>query len=122
MIGNRIYGCDDCQLCCPWNRFAQLGDREFAPRHGLDSASLIELFAWTETEFDQRLAGNPIRRIGHERWLRNIAVALGNGNATVEAKNALKTGIAHPSALVREHAEWALQRLPEAAPGKASPS
>ncbi len=111
LIGNRIYGCDDCQLCCPWNRFAQLGDREFTPRHGLDSATLIELLAWSEAEFDQRLAGNPIRRIGHERWLRNIAVALGNGNATVEAKNALKSKIGHPSPLVREHIAWALQRL-----------
>lgn len=111
LIGNRIYGCDDCQLCCPWNRFAQLGDREFTPRHGLDSATLIELLAWSEAEFDQRLAGNPIRRIGHERWLRNIAVALGNGNATVEAKNALKSKIGHPLPLVREHVAWALQRL-----------
>ncbi len=111
LIGNRIYGCDDCQLCCPWNRFAQLGDREFAPRHGLDSATLVDLFAWSEAEFDQRLAGNPIRRIGHERWLRNIAVALGNGNATVEAKNALKSKFDHPSPLVREHVAWALQRL-----------
>jgi epoxyqueuosine reductase len=110
LIGNRIYGCDDCQLCCPWNRFAQLGDREFAPRHGLDTASLIDLFAWTEAEFDQRLAGNPIRRIGHERWLRNIAVALGNGNATVEAENALKSKAGHSSPLVREHVAWALAR------------
>jgi epoxyqueuosine reductase len=111
LLGNRIYGCDDCQLCCPWNRFAQLGDGEFAPRHGLDSASLITLFAWTEEEFTQRLAGNPIRRIGHERWLRNIAVALGNGPATSEAQAALQTRADHPSALVREHVAWALERL-----------
>jgi len=111
LLGNRIYGCDDCQLCCPWNRFAQLGDGEFAPRHGLDSASLIALFAWTEEEFTQRLAGNPIRRIGHERWLRNIAVALGNGPATSEAQAALQTRADHPSALVREHVAWALERL-----------
>jgi epoxyqueuosine reductase len=111
LIGNRIYGCDDCQLCCPWNRFAQIGDPEFAPRHGLDSASLIELFAWTEQEFNERLAGNPIRRIGHARWLRNIAVALGNGNATVDAFEALKKLADSDDALVKEHIEWALQRL-----------
>ncbi|KAB2921187.1 MAG: tRNA epoxyqueuosine(34) reductase QueG [Dechloromonas sp.] len=111
LIGNRIYGCDDCQLCCPWNRFAQLGDREFAPRHGLDTASLIELFSWTEEQFEQRLAGNPIRRIGHERWLRNIAVALGNGPANAESQSALQRHCEHPSPLVREHARWALRKL-----------
>ena len=111
LIGNRIYGCDDCQTCCPWNRFAQLGDPEFSPRHGLDTATLIELFNWTEAEFNERLAGNPIRRIGHERWLRNIAVALGNGPSTVNRKKALKMKLDHPSALVREHVEWALTRL-----------
>jgi epoxyqueuosine reductase len=111
LIGNRIYGCDDCQTCCPWNRFARLGDPEFAPRHGLDSATLVELFAWSEEEFSARLAGNPIRRIGHERWLRNIAVALGNGPSTVDAKNALNSRAGHPSALVREHVAWALSRF-----------
>lgn len=111
LIGNRIYGCDDCQLCCPWNHFAQLGDREFAPRHGLDSATLSELFGWTETQFNDRLAGNPIRRIGHERWLRNIAVALGNAPRNSEALFALQQRREHPSAMVREHIAWALNNL-----------
>lgn len=111
LLGNRIYGCDDCQLCCPWNRFAQIGDPEFTPRHKLDSASLLELFAWTEQQFNDRLAGNPIRRIGHERWLRNIAVALGNGPAGEAVQEALHHRLDHPSAVVREHVAWALARL-----------
>ena len=111
LIGNRIYGCDDCQSCCPWNRFASIGDSAFAARQGLDSASLIELFQWRETDFEQRLAGSPIRRIGHERWLRNIAVALGNGPATPEATGALESRANDPSALVREHVAWALEKL-----------
>jgi epoxyqueuosine reductase len=110
LIGNRIYGCDDCQSCCPWNRFAQLGDPAFSPRHGLDEARLVELFAWTEVEFAERLAGNPIRRIGHERWLRNIAVALGNAPESAEIRAALASRADHPSPLVREHVAWALAR------------
>ena len=111
LIGNRIYGCDDCQLCCPWNRFAQLGDREFAPRHGLDSATLVELFAWSEKQFDERLAGNPIRRIGHQRWLRNIAVAIGNGPPSAAAVDALQGRLAEATPLLREHIAWALHQL-----------
>jgi hypothetical protein len=84
LIGNRIYGCDDCQLCCPWNRFAHIGDPDFAVRNGLDAAPLTALFAWNEEEFNARLAGSAIRRIGHLRWLRNIAVALGNAPAVAE--------------------------------------
>lgn len=110
LIGNRIYGCDDCQLCCPWNRFARLGDPDFAVRNGLDAAGLIDLFAWTEEEFNERLAGSPIRRIGHERWLRNIAVALGNAPTTDSVVEALHKRADHPSPLVREHVAWALAR------------
>lgn len=111
MMGNRIYGCDDCQLACPWNRFAPLTrEPDFAPRHSLDQASLVELFAWTEPEFNDRLAGSAIRRIGHERWLRNIAVALGNAPTTLDIIEALKSRANHPSPMVREHVEWALSR------------
>ena len=110
-IGNRIYGCDDCQLCCPWNRFAHSGDPDFAVRNGLDRSSLSELFAWTREEFEHRLAGSPIRRIGHERWLRNIAVALGNAQPNAETAAALRSREYDPSALVREHVAWAQSHL-----------
>lgn len=110
LIGNRIYGCDDCQLCCPWNRFAAIGDPDFAPRYGLDRATLAELLAWSEEEFNQRLLGSPIRRIGHTRWLRNIATALGNATPSPENRAALLARLDHPSALVREHVTWALAR------------
>ena len=111
LIGNRIYGCDDCQLVCPWNRFGQLTrEADFGVRLGLDDAMLTGLFLWNEEEFDARLAGSPIRRIGHERWLRNIAVGLGNAPPSAQSAAALESRLDHPSALVREHVEWALGR------------
>ena len=111
LIGNRVYGCDDCQLVCPWNRFAKTSKEEdFAVRNGLDHASLVELFAWTESEFQERLRGSPIRRIGHERWLRNLAVGLGNAPSTPAVIEALHARKHHPSELVREHVRWALAR------------
>ena len=107
-IGNRIYGCDDCQLVCPWNKFAQRTPiPDFEPRNGLDSATLVQLFAWTEADFNERLQGSPIRRIGHERWLRNIAVALGNASTSPGINAALQSRSEHPSTLVREHVAWA---------------
>jgi epoxyqueuosine reductase len=111
LMGNRIYGCDDCQLACPWNRFSPITrESDFAPRHGLDRARLVELFIWEENDFKQRLAGSPIRRIGFERWLRNIAVALGNATPSDEVLSALRLRANHPSPLVREHVAWALKR------------
>jgi epoxyqueuosine reductase len=111
LMGNRIYGCDDCQLVCPWNKYAKpANDPDFAVRNGLDSASLVELFAWTEEEFQRRFEGSAIRRIGHERWLRNIAVALGNAPTSPGIVAALESRGAHSSELVREHVAWALAR------------
>ena len=112
LIGNRIYGCDDCQLVCPWNRFAKTtSEMDFAPRHGLDAPTLLELFAWSEEEFLANTEGSAIRRIGYECWLRNIAVALGNGPKTGTARAALNARADHASELVREHVAWALARL-----------
>jgi epoxyqueuosine reductase len=111
LLGNRIYGCDDCQLACPWNRFAQTATLpDFGVRNGLDSAELVELFAWSEADFNARLAGSPIRRIGHERWLRNIAVALGNAPPSPTVQAALGARSNHPSERVREHVAWAQSR------------
>jgi epoxyqueuosine reductase len=109
LIGNRIYGCDDCQLCCPWNRFAQITpEPDFQPRHALDAIGLVEAFGWDEDTFLGRTEGSAIRRIGHECWLRNIAVALGNAPKSENIIEALRARADHPSALVREHVEWAL--------------
>lgn len=114
LMGNRIYGCDDCQLICPWNKFAQRSPlADFDAREGLGGATLATLFAWSEGEFLRRTEGSPIRRIGHERWLRNIAVALGNAlraGSDADLRGVLQTRAGHPSALVREHVAWALSQ------------
>jgi epoxyqueuosine reductase len=109
LIGNRVFGCDDCQLVCPWNKFAQpTREEDFAPRHGLDGAKLVELFAWSEEEFLAKTEGMPIRRAGYQGWLRNVAVALGNAPHSDGIVEALRLRAEHPSALVREHVAWAL--------------
>jgi epoxyqueuosine reductase len=110
-LGNRIYGCDDCQLVCPWNRFAQKATLpDFDVRHRLDGSRLVDLFAWDEQTFERNTQGSAIRRIGHERWLRNIACALGNAVRSPEIVAALKTRADHPSVLVREHVAWAMEQ------------
>ncbi len=111
LIGNRVFGCDDCQIVCPWNRFARPTEQaDFQPRHGLDNAELAELFRWSEEEFLGRTEGSPLRRAGYERWLRNLALGLGNAPTTIPVIEALQARRNYPSDLVREHVSWALQR------------
>ncbi|MCP5207565.1 MAG: tRNA epoxyqueuosine(34) reductase QueG [Hahellaceae bacterium] len=108
-MGNRIFGCDDCQTVCPWNRFTRIVDeQDFSPRQNLDKSELLELFAWTEEEFLSRTEGSAIRRTGYVGWLRNIAVALGNATTSLDVISALKARETHPSEIVREHVSWAL--------------
>ena len=111
LIGNRVFGCDDCQLYCPWNKFAQITtENDFHVKHGLDDISLVDCFSWTEDEFKAKMAGSAIHRIGYAQWLRNIAVGLGNAPTTTAVIQALRQHIDHEDALVKEHVNWALSQ------------
>jgi len=113
-IGNRIFGCDDCQLVCPWNKFAQpSAEADFKPRHSLDDAALVDLFRWTETEWAAATQGSALRRVGYEGWLRNLAVALGNAPTEPAVIDVLRERRNHASEIVREHVQWALARHAE---------
>ena len=110
-IGNRIYGCDDCQLVCPWNRFAKLSqEADFQPRHGLDKISLLECFGWSKVDFDLKMEGSAIRRIGHQSWLRNIVIALGNADYDPHIIDTLQSSYAQHNPFIREHIDWAIQQ------------
>jgi len=115
LIGNRVYGCDDCQLYCPWNKFAEITkEADFAVKHGLDDISLIDCFSWNEDAFKTKMAGSAIYRIGYTQWLRNIAVGLGNAESTPAIIDTLKQHINHKDIVVRDHVRWALSRhLPD---------
>lgn len=111
LIGNRVFGCDDCQLVCPWNRYAQTtAEADFAPRHGLDTAKLVELFSWDAATWLRKTEGMALRRLDHARWLRNLAIGLGNAPVSPSATAALNVRRDHPDEAVREHVQWALQR------------
>jgi epoxyqueuosine reductase len=110
-IGNRVFGCDDCQLVCPWNRYAQASqESDFAPRHNLDRADLMELFEWSESQWDARTRGSALRRAGYDGWLRNIAIGLGNAPYSAAIVTALRRRQPHVSAMVGEHIDWALRQ------------
>jgi epoxyqueuosine reductase len=110
-MGNRVFGCDDCQLVCPWNKYAQNTDEpDFAPRHNLDSTSLLELFAWSEEEWEEKTRGSALRRAGFAGWLRNIAVGLGNAPHNEAIIAALRGRLSQADAMVAEHIAWALDR------------
>lgn len=118
-IGNRVFGCDDCQAICPWNKGAKpTKEKDFSPRHNLDNRELSELFLWTEVEFLKYTEGSPIRRVGYERWLRNLAIGLGNAPSTENITLALESRKEYPSALVQEHVQWALEQHAQSTTGK----